>query len=254
MLSFFRKKKKNDEAPSTAEALKVDMHSHILPGLDDGAETMEQSLELIRSFRDLGYRKLIATPHVMGDFYKNTPQSVLAKLEEVREAVRKAGIEVQIEAAAEYYLDEWFVEMLKSDEPLLSFGNGPGHTRYLLFEISYINPAPQLAEAIFLMRSAGYRPVLAHPERYLYLVNDFGKLKEMYENGVLFQLNINSLAGYYSKASQQLAEKLIEHRMVNFLGSDCHAMRHLDVLASARKQKNFTKALHLDLLNNSLRI
>jgi protein-tyrosine phosphatase len=254
MLSFFRKKKKNDGARSTAEALKVDMHSHILPGLDDGAETMEQSLELIRAFRDLGYHKLIATPHVMGDFYRNTPQSVLARLEEVRDAVRKANIDVKIEAAAEYYLDEWFVEMLKADEPLLSFGNGPGHTRYLLFEISYINPAPQLAEAIFLMRSAGYRPVLAHPERYLYLVNDFGKLKEMYENGVLFQLNINSLTGYYSKASQQLAEKLIEHRMVNFLGSDCHAMRHLDVLASARKQKNFTKALHLDLLNNSLSI
>jgi tyrosine-protein phosphatase YwqE len=252
MLSFLRRNKKNDGASALVEPPKVDMHSHILPGLDDGAETMEQCLELIRAFKSLGYQKLIATPHIMGDFYKNTPENVLAQLEAVRAAVKQAGIDIRIDAAAEYYLDEWFVEMLKEDQPLLSFGNGSHGNRYLLFEVSYINPAPQLAEAVFLMRSAGYRPVLAHPERYLYLYNDFAKLVQLYENGVLFQLNINSLTGYYSKASQLLAEKLIEHKMVNFIGSDCHSIRHLDALAQARTQKNYLKALNLPLLNNSL--
>jgi tyrosine-protein phosphatase YwqE len=251
MLSFFRRNKKNEEA-ALVQALKVDMHSHILPGLDDGAETMQQSLELIRAFKSLGYDKLIATPHIMGDFYKNTPAIVLTKLEAVRAAVKKEEIDIQIEAAAEYYLDEWFVELLKADEPLLSFSNGSKGNRYLLFEISYINPAPQLTEAVFLMRSAGYRPVLAHPERYLYFYNDFAKLVQLYENGVLFQLNINSLAGYYSKTAQLLAEKLIENKMVNFLGSDCHSRRHLDVLANTRNQKNYLKTLNLPLLNNSL--
>jgi protein-tyrosine phosphatase len=249
MISLFRKKVKSD-ANSLARVLSVDMHSHILPGLDDGAETMEQSLALITSLKKLGYRKLIATPHVMGDFYRNTPETILTSLNEVKKEVAKRKIDVQIEAAAEYYLDEWFMGMLQGEQPLLSFGKGS--MRYLLFEISYINPAPQLAEAVFLMRSCGYRPVLAHPERYLYMYNDFDKLKKLYENGVLFQINANSLTGYYSKIAQLLAEKLIENRMVHFLGSDCHAQRHVDVLSQAQHQKYYRKALELDLLNNSL--
>jgi protein-tyrosine phosphatase len=251
MISFFRKKTKDIESASLAGALRVDMHSHILPGLDDGAETITHSLELIRSLKNLGYKKLIATPHIMGDFYKNTPATIYTALQKVKDAVKEQMIDIQIEAAAEYYLDEWFLDRLKSDQPLLSFGGSSG-VRYLLFEISYINPAPQLAEAVFLMRSAGYRPVLAHPERYLYMSEDFSKLKDLYENGVLFQINTNSLTGYYSKLSQLLAEKLIDNRMVNFLGSDCHAKRHLDVLTQAQAQKYYQKALKLDLLNNSL--
>ncbi|MES2732392.1 MAG: CpsB/CapC family capsule biosynthesis tyrosine phosphatase [Bacteroidota bacterium] len=251
MISFFRKKTKDTGIASSVGALSVDMHSHILPGLDDGAETMAQSLELIRSLKKLGFKKLIATPHIMGDFYKNTPATISTALQKVNDAVKEQGIDIKIEAAAEYYLDEWFIEMLKSDQPLLSFGGSSG-IRYLLFEISYINPAPQLAEAVFLMRAAGYRPVLAHPERYLYMYEDFAKLKDLHENGVLFQVNSNSLTGYYSKVSQLLAEKLIENRMVSFLGSDCHARRHIDVLTQAQGQKYYQKALKLDLLNNSL--
>ncbi len=250
MISFFRKKAKDGDNPPLVRAIKVDMHSHILPGLDDGAETMEQSMGLITSLKKLGYRKLIATPHVMGDFYQNTPETILNALREVKKEVAKRKIDIQLEAAAEYYLDEWFMDMLQSGQPLLSFGRG--EIRYLLFEISYINPAPQLAEAVFLMRSCGYRPVLAHPERYLYMYNDFGKLKHLYQNGVYFQLNVNSLTGYYSKISQLLAEKLIESRMVHFLGSDCHAQRHVEVLGQAQSQKYYRKALELELLNNSL--
>ena len=230
------------------------MHSHILPGLDDGAETMEESLALVHSLKELGFQKLIATPHVMSDFYRNSPTTILPALRELREAVSRRGIDIQIEAAAEYYLDEWFMEMLRDDQPLLSFGSGPESARYLLFEISYINPTPQLAEAVFLMRSSGYRPVLAHPERYLYFYDDFSKLKELFENGVLFQVNANSLTGYYSRTAQLLAEKLIENRMVNFLGSDCHARRHVEALTRAQTQKYYRKALALNLLNNSLHV
>jgi protein-tyrosine phosphatase len=250
MFSLFRKKAKDSTDDFPVRALTVDMHSHVLPGLDDGAENMEQSIELITAMKNLGYRKLIATPHIMGDFYRNTPETISNALREVKKELVYRDIDVQLDAAAEYYLDEWFMETLQSGQPLLSFGKG--EIRYLLFEISYINPAPQLAEAVFLMRSNGYRPVLAHPERYLYMYNDFGKLKQLYENGVCFQLNANSLTGYYSKISQLLAEKLIENRMVHFLGSDCHALRHIDVLSQAQSQKYYRKALELNLLNNSL--
>lgn len=253
MISFFRKKA-NKEQQAADLALTVDMHSHILPGLDDGAETIEKSLALIRSLAEAGYQKLIATPHVMGDFYKNTPATINAALNTVREEVKRHNISVTIEAAAEYYLDEWFLEKLNSGEPMMSFGSSMQGIRYLLFEISYINQPSQLQEAIFLIKTCGYRPVLAHPERYLYLYNDFAKLKDLYENGVLFQINANSLAGYYSKTAQLLAEKLIDNRMVNFIGTDCHAQRHLDVLTQARKQKYYRKALELSLLNNSLNL
>ena len=252
MLSLFRKKSREDEDLASIRMLKVDMHSHILPGLDDGAETMEQSVALVKSMQNLGFDKLIATPHVMSDFYRNTPEGINNRLLELRTALRQQNVSVQIEAAAEYYLDEWLIEKLQKNEPLLTFGAPAGNHRYLLFEISYINPSPQLAEAVFLMRASGYRPVLAHPERYLYMYDDFKKLKDLYQNGVYFQINVNSLTGYYSKIAQLLAEKLIENRMVHFLGSDCHAQRHLDVLSHARSGKYYRKALELDLLNNSL--
>jgi tyrosine-protein phosphatase YwqE len=163
------------------------MHSHILPGIDDGAKNMEQSLSLIGELIDMGYRKLTATPHIMGDFYKNTPAIIHEKLIKVQQAVNQKGWNIELKAAAEYYLDEWFMEKLRREEPLLTFGNG-----YVLFETSYINPPVQLHEAIFLMKSQNYKPVLAHPERYIYFHENFNKIKELYEMGVLLQININS--------------------------------------------------------------
>ncbi|WP_262922967.1 tyrosine-protein phosphatase [Hymenobacter cellulosilyticus] len=166
MASFFQRlfgssSASGSEPAATLATLEVDMHSHLLPGLDDGAETVEQSVELLRALRALGYRKLIMTPHIMGDFYKNTPASVRAALQQLQEAATAAGItDVTLECAAEYYLDEWLQQKIESQEPLLSFG---GDKKYLLFETSYINEPFNFAETVFNLKSAGYQPVLAHP-------------------------------------------------------------------------------------------
>lgn len=232
-------------------ALEVDMHSHLLPGLDDGAETVEHSLELLREMQALGYRKLIMTPHVMGDFYKNTTADIQAALQKLKDAAQQAGItDLELDCAAEYYLDEWFIRKLESNEPLLSFG---GEKKYLLFETSYINEPFNLEEAIFGLKAAGYTPVMAHPERYTYLYGRFEELERLREAGVLLQVNLNSLAGHYSAGAKHVAEKLIDQGMVDMLGTDAHHVKHTGLLRSKVLLAEYLhKALALPLLNKSL--
>lgn len=228
------------------------MHSHLLPGLDDGAETLAHSLELLRELRELGFRKLVMTPHIMGDFYKNTPEGIRAALAELRAAATEAGLgDVALECAAEYYLDEWLGRKLADGTELLSFG---GERRYLLFETSYLNEPFNLHATIFELKAAGYQPVLAHPERYTYFYGNFSAIEKLrQEYGVLLQLNLNSLAGYYSPAARQVAEKLIDGGLVDFVGTDTHHLRHTAALGTKTvNSPYFRKLLALPLLNSSL--
>lgn len=233
-------------------ALGVDMHSHLLPGLDDGAETLAHSLDLLRALRTLGFRKLIMTPHVMGDFYKNTPEGIRQALSELRVAAAEAGLaDVALDCAAEYYLDEWLGQKLAAGTELLTFG---GERRFLLFETSYLNEPFNLTSTIFELKAAGYRPVLAHPERYTYLYGRFAELEKLrQEYGVLFQINLNSLAGYYSPGARHVAEKLIDAGLVDMVGTDTHHLRHTAALAGKTvKSSHFRRLLALPLLNASL--
>jgi len=243
-------------APVSAEALSlgqlgVDMHSHLLPGLDDGAETLPHSIELLRALQELGYRKLIMTPHIMGDFYRNTPATIGAALADLQAAAAAADIQdIELEAAAEYYLDEWFGRKLAAEEPLLSFG---GDKRYILLETSYMNESFTFDETIFNLKAAGYQPVLAHPERYTYLYGRFNELERIRENGVLLQVNLNSLAGYYSPGAKHVAEKLIDAGLVDMVGTDTHHVRHTATLRDKVLPAQYLrKLLALPLLNADL--
>lgn len=231
--------------------LGVDMHSHVLPGLDDGAENLEQSLELLRELRALGYRKLIMTPHIMGDFYKNTPDDIRGALRALREAASNAGLEdMVLECAAEYYLDEWFGPRLARGDEMLTFG---GDKRYILVETSYINEPLNLAETIFQLQSQGYQPVLAHPERYTYFYGRFEDLVKVRETGAMLQVNLNSLAGYYSAGAKRVAEKLIDAGLVDMVGSDAHNLKHTATLRDRVLPTDYMrKLLALPLLNNTL--
>lgn len=225
----------------------TDIHSHLLPGLDDGVQAFEEMEAIVLRFQQLGYRKLITTPHVMSDFYRNSNETILSKLKEVNQWLSQKGIAVTIEAAAEYYLDEVLMKRLREDDPLLTFGK-----RYLLFETNFMTEPLTLKEFIFLATTKGYKPVLAHPERYLYLQSKFEKAEDLIDRGVLFQMNISSLSGYYSKAAQSTAQKLIDKSYIHFLGSDCHNMQHAQLIAETQKNKYFQKAISLPLLNNTL--
>lgn len=225
----------------------VDVHSHLIPGVDDGASSMEESLELIRAMSDLGYQKIITTPHVMNDFYPNTTDDIRSRLKRLQAHVDAACIDMEIEAAAEYYLDEHLMQMLEEKKELLTFGDN-----YLLFETSFLNEPAYLREGIFQILSNGMKPVLAHPERYVFVQNRPEMLEDLMDRGLLLQINTISLSGYYSKAAKKLAEFLIDQKAVSFLGTDCHNKKHLEMMEETIDQKYYDRALQLKLLNNFL--
>jgi protein-tyrosine phosphatase len=227
--------------------LGTDLHSHLLPGLDDGVKSFEQAEEIIIKFISLGYRKIITTPHVMSDAYRNSSEDILNKLRELKQYLLAKGIDIQVEAAAEYYLDEELFRKLEDSEPLLTFGN-----QYLLFETNFLTEPFNLKDFVFLAATKGYKPVLAHPERYLYLQQDMGKIEDLLNRGVLFQANISSFTGYYSRQVQSTLNKLVERKWIHMVGSDCHHIQHANLIETALSMKNFQKALSLPLLNKSL--
>ncbi|MEN2280630.1 CpsB/CapC family capsule biosynthesis tyrosine phosphatase [Algoriphagus sp. SE2] len=227
--------------------MQADMHSHLIPGIDDGSKTMEESLELIKRLSGYGLRKLITTPHVMSEYYRNTPEIINMGLSDLREAVKREGIEIEIEAAAEYYLDEIFLEKIKSGEELLSFGQ-----KHVLVETGFINKPQMLLETFFQLEMAGYKPIFAHPERYQYLIGDKKLLEELIDRQVCFQMNLLSLTGFYSKQVKEFAEMLLERNVIKFFGTDCHNPRYLDMLETLPRYKSYSKIKEMEILNTSL--
>lgn len=246
MTSFLKRLFKTKEV-EPINRLKVDMHSHLLPGIDDGVEDMEQSMETIQALVSLGYRKLITTPHVMGGVYKNDKKNILEQLALVKEQVNKRGISVEIEASAEYFIDESFMDLLKGKDQLL-----PIRDEYVLIETSFMYSSPFLEEAVFLLQASGFKPILAHPERYLYLHDTWQRYEDLHGRGVLFQLNMSSLTGYYSPMVRKVARRLIDEQMVDLVGTDCHGMRHISVLEKAVSDEYYQKVTSLPLLNSHL--
>lgn len=246
LLKKFSKKKEEEIIPQNDFlVINADMHSHLIPGIDDGSENIENSIQMIQGLQLLGFNKLITTPHIMSDSYKNTPEIINNGLQKLKSELAKRNILIELQAAAEYYLDEQFYQTLES-EPLMTFGD-----KYILFETSYINKPENLKEVIFKLLSQKYKPVLAHPERYNYLYNDFDEYKKLKETGVLFQININSIFGAYSPMSKKVSEDLIDNNMVDFMGTDAHSMKHIDGLRICLKEKYCQFLLENKTLQNN---
>ncbi|GAB5416351.1 MAG: capsular polysaccharide biosynthesis protein [Crocinitomicaceae bacterium] len=233
--------------PADLSVLKADMHSHLIPGIDDGSKNMDQTIAMLAKFESLGYKKVVTTPHIMSDYFKNTPEIILGGLKKVQETAKTLGLKIEIEAAAEYYFDDAFVKQLQNKESLLTFGD-----RFLLFEFSF-HEAPNQTEAmVFEMVTQKYQPVLAHFERYTYYLGSVEKAREFRERGVHIQVNINSLAGHYGPAIKKQAELLIDEKLVDFIASDCHRIEHLMILERAATLPYLHKALELPLKNHLL--
>lgn len=252
MLSFIfgKKEVENRQLVYEQSPLVVDVHAHVLPNLDDGAKNLEESLLLLNKFAESGYKKIIATPHIMSGFYGNSAEQILRKLEVVQQSMKDANINIQIEAAAEYYLDADLLKAIEKNEPLLTFG---GHAKFLLFETPLVGRVSSaLFDVIIKIKKAGYTPVLAHPERYLYLYREIETLKRLRLNGALFQCDINSLGNYYSRMAKESAEMLINQGMVSFLGTNCHSVQQFDYLKESQQTPHYQIAIKQRLLNNSL--
>lgn len=225
LFNLFKKKPAVPEIDYSA--LKVDLHSHLIPGIDDGSQSLEQSVSLIRNIVALGFEKIITTPHIMADYYRNTPEIILSGLDKLREELVKQNVNITIEAGAEYYLDETFDKKLNQGN-MLTIGK-----EYLLFELSYINYPQNLYETISNIRDKGYKPVLAHPERYPYFLAEIDNFVRIKDAGCLLQLNTISLTGYYGKQSQKMAEDLVDNFLVDFMGSDMHHEKHAGAMKNA---------------------
>ena len=217
-------KKKTAGTSIDFSSLKVDLHSHLIPGIDDGAKNMDESLALVQKLVELGYKKIITTPHVMADFYRNTPDIIRRGLGELREELVKNNIDIEVEAAAEYYLDEAFESKLEKGD-LLTLGG-----EYLLFELSFINYPQSFFTIVQKIQEKGYKPVLAHPERYSYLSAAIENYERIKEAGCHLQLNTISLTGYYGKPTQKIAESLVDANLIDFIGSDMHHVKHAEML------------------------
>jgi len=226
LFGFFSTKPKNRVALDLSK-VKVDMHSHLIPGIDDGAQNMEETIAMLAKFEALGFSKIITTPHIKHPSYPNSSAIILSGLNEVRNQMKELGISLTLEAAAEYFYDESFLEKVKSRD-LLTFGDN-----YVLFEFSFYH-TPTFVDVLFdELIKAGYKPVIAHFERYLYFLGSIEKAVEWRKRGVNIQVNLLSLTGHYGMEIKKQAEMLIDACEFDFVGSDCHRMEHLTLLEAS---------------------
>lgn len=209
------------------EILKADMHSHILPGIDDGAADVEASLELIDGLIALGYKKLVATPHIISDIHPNNRETIDAAYQLLKAELEKRNYNIPISYAAEYMLDENFLSLLEAGNLLTIYEN------IVLVETMFMDTPPNLEHILFEMQTNGYTPLLAHPERYHYLDKSLARLETFRDRNCLFQSNALSFTGYYGKREQEIAFKLLDAKLIDFIGSDMHHTRHL------RSMQNF---------------
>jgi protein-tyrosine phosphatase len=236
MFGFFKKKESKIIPEFNYASIMVDMHSHVLPGIDDGAQNLEESIFLVKKMIAVGIKKIIATPHIMVDFYRNTPEIINAALETLKIELKKENIEIEIEAAAEHYFDETF-EKRVDEKRLMTMGDN-----YALFEYSFVSPPPNAFQVIQKMIEWGeYKPVLAHPERYPYMtVEEMANLRAW---GCNLQLNTISLTGYYGKEVKKKAEAMVDNDIVDFISSDMHHPRHAAAFRDALNFPHLQKML-----------
>ena len=246
IFSLFSGSAKEDLLENYASVI-TDIHSHFIPGIDDGCKTMDESVSLIRSMIEMGFRKLITTPHIMSDHFQNSTENILPGLENLRKRLAQEYLHIELEAAAEYYLDDGFLKLLKQGN-LLTFGT----EKYLLVEVSYINYPENIHQFVFDILAKGYTPVLAHPERYPYWAMKFEEFARLKAMGFLFQLNTTSLSGYYGPDVKKTAEKLAAQNMIDFIGSDTHHDKHIIALRRSLKSKHLDALMKGKLLNKKL--
>lgn len=244
MLRLFSKKKHREKPDFSL--LKTDMHSHLLPGIDDGSPDMETSLQLIRAMKEFGYSKLITTPHIMWDMYKNSRDGILKKLDEVRTAVKNENIDIELHAAAEYFLDDHVASLVSNREPLLTIAGN-----LVLVEFSLAYPSMSMKDILFDMQMKGYVPVIAHPERYIYLERNKDFYQELRDIGCLFQLNLLSLGNHYGRAAHELAQYLIKNNYYDLVGTDLHHFGHIDGLQNSSLQPHLKKLLETGRIRNA---
>ncbi len=226
----------------------VDMHNHILPGIDDGAKTVDESINLIKGFSEIGMTNFICTPHIMNNYYPNTPKTIKNSYEIVKKELEKLELTaIKLDNSAEHMIDDNFENILENNEII------PLKKEYLLVEMSYLQPSFNFDIAIGKIAKHNYFPILAHPERYVYFHREYGNYQKLKRQGILFQMNLSSLSSEsYGTETQKIGQKLLENKSVDFLASDVHNMRQLARIKETKISRRTLK-LVLPVIDNTIK-
>lgn len=213
-----------------------DIHSHILPGLDDGVKRMEDSVLIVKKMLELGVKQFSFTPHISFPSPMNTPEKILEKLNELKERLLKEGIEIEADAGAEYKVGEYMIDLIRQGN-IASFHGGK-----VLVEHSFVAPSPVFEDVIFCLQEKDYMPVLAHPERYpFYEKHLTERICELKRRGCRIQVNLLSFVGFYGKEAMMGAKELLEARLIDYFSGDIHSERQVELLEKFLKSKEAEK-------------
>ncbi|UIR55970.1 protein tyrosine phosphatase [Sphingobacterium sp. SRCM116780] len=204
--------------------LEVDMHNHILPGIDDGSQSIEQSIDLLKGLNRMGFDKFICTPHIMDGMYPNNRQIIQQTKEKLQKELNERTDATTLFAAAEHMIDDNLERLVQNNELCVMPGG------YVLIEMSYLQESKALFQTILDIQNLGYQPILAHPERYNYYHYNFNVYKQIKDAGCLLQLNLLSISRYYGVEVKSAALTMIKSGMYDFVGTDLHHERHLTAL------------------------
>lgn len=241
MFNIFNFSRKPDKLP-----FYTDIHCHVIPGVDDGSNSVEKSLHLLDHMHQWGINRVFASPHSTQDTFENTPQSLQKPFKELSDAIAANGPDIELHLHMEYRLDQFFIKQFENDNLLCL----PG--KHLLVENSYSTEPYGLEQLLFNIRNKGYRPIMAHPERYLYYSrNHRYRYEELHEFGLFFQVNLLSLAGHYGKLERETALYMLEHNLVQFIGTDIHRNGHIESIERYMKSRHYKNDLkYLSKLQN----
>lgn len=234
---LFKRKSREALNKGLLSFMGTDIHSHLIPAVDDGVQDVDTSLTFIEQLHEMGIEKIVTTPHIIMDRYPNSVNTLTGPYLKVQASLREKGIDLPFSFAAEYYMDEQFEELIPTS-PLLTLDG-----KLVLVEMSFMQAPPQLHQWLFNLIAQGYQPVLAHPERYSHYHNNYTQYTQLKDWGCLMQMNLLSVTGYYGRHIQKVAEKLMADRLIDLIGTDLHHHRHMATMQGIAKDKKLVKTL-----------
>lgn len=228
----------------------TDVHCHVVPGIDDGASTLEKGVKLVKALKRWGIDSVIATPHIAEDTFPNSHATIEDPFNQLKEALEAESIDVKLSHSAEYRIDDFALSQIEAGDAM-TFGDN-----YLLIENSFVQEPWNLDQTLFQLKVKGYKLVFAHPERYTYYHHRPQRYIDLHTSGMYFQINLLSLAGYYGKEVKRMAEWLIDRGIVDFIGTDIHRSEHvraIDRYLASRDYQRHRRQLESTILNDTLK-
>ena len=217
----------------------TDIHSHILFNIDDGSKSIEESIELLKKLKEIGFNNVILTPHyIEGSEYSNNNQVKNKRLKELKKELSNQKIDINVYLGNEIFINNNIYELIKNGE-IKTINN----TRYILVELPFHNQIMNLEDIIYELKIKGLIPIIAHPERYTYFQKNYKEIDKLKEEGFLFQGNYSSILGYYGKDAQKLFKYMLKKQYIDYLGTDIHRINQTYVVDNFKKiEKHIIKA------------